>query len=94
MCQLVPYEQPGHGPDLLKRKRAAYMAGQGEAVAVATTSPFYCGLASGADRLFLQLPFHRPLEEGQGRGLGLAAAALRLHRLRHELGPGVSMIKS
>ena len=61
-----------------------------EATAVdAMASPVAPGLAFCADRHRLPLPFQRPLEEGDGCGLGPAATALRLGRLlRHELRPG------
>ena len=51
------------------------------------------GLAPRADRLRLPLPIllkgERPIEQGRGFGLGLAAPALGRRRLLgHELGPG------
>ena len=55
-------------------------------------SPLAPGLASRAGQLRFALPFKRPLEEGDGRGRGLTAAALRLGRLLgHELRPGDSI---
>ena len=45
------------------------------------------GLAPHADRLRRPLPFHRPLEERQGLGLGLATAGPDRF-LGHEFGPG------
>ena len=48
-----------------------------------------CGLVSRAHRLLLPLLFHGPREQGQWRGLGLAAPAPGLYRLLgHELRPG------
>ena len=45
--------------------------------------PCVCGLAPRADRLLLTLlfQFQRPLEQGRGCGLRLAAPALPLHQI-------------
>ena len=58
----------------------------GEDATIRRPPPLHVGLAPRADRLGLPLPFHRPLEQGQRRGLGLSS--LRLDRLLgHELRP-------
>ena len=74
-----------------QQKRTAYMEEQGQPPYPNDGCPVSCGLASRADRLALALLFqrHRPFEHREGRGLGLATAALRLARLLgHELSPG------
>ena len=60
------------------------MGGRGKDAAMRRhPPPNPSGLASRADRLFLSclLQRQRPLEHREGRGLGLALAALRLDRL-------------
>ena len=56
---------------------------QGEATARVVASPCALLSASRADQLLLPLlpQGERPIEQGQGCGLGLAAPALGLHRL-------------
>lgn len=65
------------------------MGGRGEDADRRHPFPAVCGLASNADGFGLSFPFqlHRPLEHRDGRGLGLAVAALRLDRLCQQLGP-------
>ena len=91
-CQLVPSARPGYGhrhAETQKRRHTWTSRGSHRIQTVA--APAVCGLAPRADRFLFPFLFRRerPLEEGQGRGLGLAVPSLGRSRFfGHELGPG------
>ena len=66
----------------LKRKKAAYMAVQEEAVAIATTSPCYCGQRPAPTG---SSPWTRPSEQPQRLGLLLLRLSLGGRSLRRPL---------
>ena len=86
-----PSPRPGRRFTRGNKKRPHTWMSKGSHRIPTMAAPVSCGLAPRADRLFLSFLLHSqcPLEHREGGGLGLAAPALRLHRLLgHELRPG------